>query len=298
MSQFNPDESQFSKLKGKVVVLTGGANGIGASTVQLLHKAGASVVFGDLNRKVAESLLESLGSPDTITFLPCDVTKYADNLALFKTALQKYGRVDHAIACAGIIEQGKWFDPELTIETVEKQETDLVIQVNLIGTCMFARIAIVYLKHEKKEGEDKSLTLLSSAAGFRESPGLWMYQCSKHGVQGLMRTLRKMIYKRDGTRINCVCPGMTDTQMTTSIIGTFREKKQPINTAEDIARTILGIETTEGMNGKAIYVEQAQGWEIEDGLWRTMPDWLGEEPTRRLREGLAIVDTGDAWKIK
>lgn len=113
-----------------------------------------------------------------------------------------------------------------------------------------------------------------------------------------MRTLRKMIYKRDGTRINCVCPGMTDTNMTVDIIDTFRQTKQPINTAEDIAKIILGIETTDGMNGKAVYVEQAQGWEIEDGLWRTMPDWLGEEPTARLKASLAIVDTGEVWKIK
>jgi NAD(P)-dependent dehydrogenase (short-subunit alcohol dehydrogenase family) len=82
----------------------------------------------------------------------------------------------HALACAGIIEQGKWFDPELTIDTVEKEESRLTLDVNLVGTCMFARIAVVYLKHEKKQGEDKSLTLISSAAGFRESPGLWMYQ--------------------------------------------------------------------------------------------------------------------------
>ena len=111
-----------------------------------------------------------------MTFLPTDVTKYADNIALFKTARQKYGKVDHALACAGILEQGRWFDPDLTIETVEKEETRLVLDVNLVGTCMFARIAVVYLKHDKNEGEDKSLTLISSAAGFRESPGLWMYQ--------------------------------------------------------------------------------------------------------------------------
>jgi NAD(P)-dependent dehydrogenase (short-subunit alcohol dehydrogenase family) len=106
-------------------------------------------------------------------------------VALFKTALQKYGRVDHALACAGIIEKGKWFDPELTIETVEKEETKLTLEVNLWGTCMFARIAVVYLKHDKKEGEDKSLTLISSAAGFRESPGLWMYQVRSTSSQWL-----------------------------------------------------------------------------------------------------------------
>jgi hypothetical protein len=86
--------------------------------------------------------------------------------------------------------------------------------------------------------------------------------------------------------------------MTISIIDKFRSAGQPICSAEDIARQILGMMTTDGMNGKAVYVEGGQGWEIEDGLSNTMPLWLGEEPTRRLREGLALVGTGEAWKIK
>lgn len=105
-----------------------------------------------------------------------DVSKYADNIRLFKTALEKHGRVDHAIACAGIIERGKWFDPELTVESVEKPESDKVIEINLLGVLYFARIAVVYLRHANKAGEDKSLTLVSSAAGFRDSPGLFLYQ--------------------------------------------------------------------------------------------------------------------------
>jgi hypothetical protein len=60
----------------------------------LLHEAGASIVFGDLATEAAEALLSSLSNPPTITFLPTDVTKYADNIALFKTALQKYGSVE------------------------------------------------------------------------------------------------------------------------------------------------------------------------------------------------------------
>ena len=86
--------------------------------------------------------------------------------------------------------------------------------------------------------------------------------------------------------------------MTVSIIGKFRSTGQPICSAEDIARQILGMMTTDGMNGKGVYVEGGQGWEIEDGLFNTMPLWLGEEPTRRLREGLALVGTGEAWNIK
>ena len=273
MSQFHPDKSQFSKLKGKVVVLTGGAAGIGASTIQYLHEAGASIVFGDVQDDAAKSLLSSIGNPPTITYLHTDVTKYADNLKLFKTALEKYGRVDHACPIAGIIESGRWFDPNLTIETVEKEESRATIDVNLIGTAMFARIAVVYLRHGKKEGEDKSLILISSAAGFRESPGLPLYQCSKHGVMGLMRTLRKQLWRGFGIRVNCVNPGMTDTQMTQGIIDAFKKTSQPINTADDIAETILGEMTTDGFYGKAVYVEGGKNWEIEEGLDRTMPQW-------------------------
>lgn len=298
MSQFHPDKSQFSKLKGKVVVLTGGAAGIGASTVRYLHQAGALVVFGDVQDDAAESLLFSLSNPSTITYIHTDVTKYAENIKLFKTALEKHGRVDHACPLAGVIESGKWFDPSLTIESVEKEESRTTIDVNLIGTAMFARIAVVYLRHGKQDGEDKSLTLISSAAGFRESPGIPLYQCSKHGVMGLMRSLRKQLYRGFGIRINCVNPGMTDTQMTRSIVQSFRTANQPVNTADDVAETILGEMTTEGFYGKAVYVEGGKGWEIEEGLDRTMPQWVGEEPARRIKEVLAVVGTGDAWEVR
>ena len=283
---------------GSLRTSVGGAAGIGASTIRYLHEAGALIVFGDVQDNAAEALLSSLNNPSTITYIHTDVTKYADNIKLFKTALEKYGHVDHACPVAGIIESGRWFDPNLTIETVEKEESRMTIDVNLIGTAMFARIAVVYLKHDKKEGEDKSLTLISSAAGFRESPGLPLYQCSKHGVMGLMRTLRKQLYRGFGIRINCVNPGMTDTQMTEGIIEAFRKTKQPINTADDIAETILGEMTTEGFYGKAVYVEGGKNWEIEEGLDRTMPQWVGEEPARRIKEALAVVDKGDAWKVR
>lgn len=148
-------------------------------------QAGARVVFGDFDKHSGEKLAESFSNPSTLPiFVELDVSKYEDNLKLFRTALDKFGRVDHAIACAGIVERGKWFDPDLTIETVEKPETEQVIEINLLGTLYFARIAVVYLRHHRKEGEDKSLTLISSAAGFRDSPGLFLYQVRQYVSDG------------------------------------------------------------------------------------------------------------------
>ena len=128
---------------------------------------------------VVSSLKSAKGAATggNVDFLHCNVTDYADNYRLFKAAYDKYRRIDHAISCAGILEQGKWLDPDLTIESVGREEaTRVVLDVNLLGSCVFARMAVVFLQDRIQKGENKSITLLSSVAAFRESPGLFMYQ--------------------------------------------------------------------------------------------------------------------------
>jgi NAD(P)-dependent dehydrogenase (short-subunit alcohol dehydrogenase family) len=171
---FTPDLTKFPNLKDKVVVLTGGANGIGAATVSQLHSAGAKIIFGDFDVARGNALATSLG-PD-VTFQQINVSIYNDNLGLFKLALQKYGRVDHIIAVAGVGEKGEWFKDGLTIEDVETPAPETTLDVNLLGVLYFVRIGLAYLRHEKKEGEDRSVVIVGSAAGFRESPGLPVYQ--------------------------------------------------------------------------------------------------------------------------
>lgn len=142
--------------------------------------SGAHVVFGDIATESAESLVASLNlsHPRSTTFLQCDVRTYSDIYNLFRAAHSKYGRVDHAIASAGVFEQGNWFDPQLTIDSVGEQGGPTnVIDINVIGSANFARIAVVFLREGKGKGSP-SLTLLSSVTAFRESPGLYMYQVS------------------------------------------------------------------------------------------------------------------------
>ena len=141
--------------------------------MKTLSKYGAAVVLGDVNTPAAEALRKEYSELD---FVPCDVTKYSDIYNLFKTAVNKHGRVDHAVSCAGIFESGNWFDPSLTIDTVKENEGDLkTLDVNVIGTLHFSRIAAVFLRQGRQQAQDKSLTLLSSVNAFRESPGLFIY---------------------------------------------------------------------------------------------------------------------------
>ena len=290
-NDFVPDEARFGDLAGKVIVLTGGATGIGAATVHRLNAAGAQVVFGDINKDAGEKLATQLG--DQVTFVPCDVTKYSDLYQLLKTAHDKHGRVDHAASIAGIFEQGKWFDPDLTIDTVgEVQAPTSVIDINLMGMANFARIAVVFLRHGMQKGENKSFTFMSSVNAFRESPGLYMYQTSKHGTQGLMRAMRKPIYERDGLRVNCVCPGVTDTPMTEGIAVLFQREGLYCQTPDDVARMVVGLQVRGDLNGKGVYVEGGKGFEFEEGFYREQPAWLGEEATRMMRANAEAVNSG------
>ncbi|KAK5678125.1 hypothetical protein LTS10_009294 [Elasticomyces elasticus] len=105
MAEFKPDEAPFPQLQDRVVVLSGAATGIGAATAQLLVNYGAYVVFGDTNDKAAS---DAVKANSRFTFEHCDVSVYADIYSLFKKAYEKHGRVDHAVSCAGIFEQGNW----------------------------------------------------------------------------------------------------------------------------------------------------------------------------------------------
>lgn len=169
--------------------------------MKLLVEYGANIIFGDVNVAAAQELGTSA------TFVECDVTKYDDIYQLFKKAYDQFGRVDHAVSCAGIFEQGNWFDPNYTVDSIKEDPGyTKVLDVNLIGTLHFARIAAVFLRDPRQENANKSLTLLSSVNAFRDSPGLYLYQTSRHAIQGILRSTRKTLHERDGIRVNAVCP--------------------------------------------------------------------------------------------
>lgn len=90
--------------------------------MNLFAKSGALIVFGDLDVPAGEKLASNHEN-GRIHFLRTDVTKYVDNLELFRLALKTYGRVDHALSIAGIVEQGNILDPALTIDDVEKVQS-------------------------------------------------------------------------------------------------------------------------------------------------------------------------------
>jgi len=306
----------LKELKDKVVVITGSAHGIGLATVTLLHAHGAKVIHGDWDEKAGHGLNSQLSSTNVSQgqayFLQTDVSSYASLLSLFSYAWDKYGRIDIAISNAGVQESGEWFNRSLNLETVKQEPTTRTIDVNLKGTLFFSRIASVYLSHSfpssSSPSKDGSLILVSSTAGFKETPGLPIYTASKHGVLGLMRSLRPSLIKTHRTRVNAICPWMTDTGMVDGIRETWKKEGLPVNSPEMVARVLVEVaiglpekrseacwEGEEGYNGRAVFVEGGRGWDIEEGINDTEERWLSESVSKTLNRGQVVLGDGTDW---
>ncbi|BCS23771.1 uncharacterized protein APUU_40215S [Aspergillus puulaauensis] len=298
MAQYTKELAPGS-LKDKVIVLTGGANGIGASLVEYATQNGAYVCFGDLAVEAGDTIANTVNnnsSPPRTIFVKTDVANYDSVLGLFDKAIEVYGRIDHAVAGAGISEIGNVFDPALDMQSIRKPPTTKVLDVNLSGCLYVARIASVYLRQNRPADTDRSIILVSSVAGFKESPGLFVYQASKHGVIGLMRSLRLYLSAPGhGIRTNCICPWMTTTAMVKGIQDGWFKAGLPVNRPLDVAKVMARVLGDKELNGKSMFVEGGRAWEIEANIDRLQPQWLGEENSRTLRRGQQVLGSGEGW---
>ncbi|KAH8887028.1 putative oxidoreductase,short chain dehydrogenase [Thozetella sp. PMI_491] len=306
MAEIFYSQASAEKLRGRVVVLTGGGQGIGAALVGLLHGLGAHVFFGDWDKGKGQHVERTMGlqkSPNggSVHFVPLDVRDYQSQLALFEGAYQKHGRVDVAISCAAVTEPGGWFEPEdLNLKTVRTEPLKLKenIDINLTSVLSFSRIALAYMK-ESKSAEpvafSKSIILVSSIAGITEAPGLFAYSSGKHGVIGLMRALRPWAPVKYGVRANAICPWATDTQLLAGVRERWVQEKMPMNQPADVARIIIQCAADASLNGKAVFVSGGRGFDTEEGVERTQPQWMGKENSAIFQRGQEILGLGDNW---
>ncbi|KAH6715828.1 hypothetical protein BKA61DRAFT_719889 [Leptodontidium sp. MPI-SDFR-AT-0119] len=307
-------DETLKEVKDKVVVITGSAHGIGLATVSLLYTHGAKVIHGDWDGKAGGLIDSSLSSSSSTsnpqnaqaqaqvlvqvpggetTFVQTDVTDYASVLNLFDTAWKKYGRVDVAISNAGVQEIGSWFEKGLDLEGVRVKPPTKTIDVNLLGTLYFSRIAAVYLS-QSPSPKDKSLLLLSSTAGFKETPGLFTYSASKHGVLGLLRSLRPYLPKTHGVRTNAICPWMTDTVMVKGIRDAWMENKLPVNMPEGVARVVVEV-AVGAVPGAGTIGEEGgkEGGEGKGGRGRMKDEFEGEDEVVRFNGRAVFVEGGE-----
>lgn len=187
--------------KGRVVWVTGAASGIGRATVEEIISEGGQVVGSDL----PDVDFTWADSVDEVFMITGDVTDPDHNEIAVGTALEEFGRIDGAVLNAGLAGRVDLFDGPI-------ESFDRVMEVNVRAVVLGIRACAAVMR------PGSAITVTASTSGMRGDPGMWVYNASKSAVINLVRSASMDLAGR-GIRINAICPGPTETGMTTRFEG-------------------------------------------------------------------------------
>ncbi len=197
-------------ISGKVLIITGGASGLGAASARAAHAKGAIVVIADVNEALGTALATELGGK----FVKCDVTSEDDAIAVVAAA-QALGELRGLVNCAGVGTPEKVVGRE-GASGIKKFAW--VVQINLIGTYnMINRVAAaMQTLPALADGERGVIVNTASVAAFDGQIGQAAYAASKAGVVGMTLPIARE-FARFGIRVMTIAPGLFETPMMASL---------------------------------------------------------------------------------
>ncbi|HMN18436.1 MAG TPA: glucose 1-dehydrogenase [Ignavibacteriaceae bacterium] len=228
----------------KVALITGAGSGIGLATAIAFAEAGASVALADLNKNSVQTAANKIkASGHKAIAIGCDVTKEAEVASMVEQTVSAFGKLDFAYNNAGL--------HVAVVETADalSEDFDKAIAVNLKGIWYCMKYE---LQQMRKQGSG-AIVNCSSQSGLVGTANLGAYTAAKHGVVGLTKA-SALEYAHRGIRINCICPGTTETPMVSNAVADRPEHMDAIISAIPLGRM-----------GKAEEIASAVLWLCSDG---------------------------------
>lgn len=222
------------RLSGKVALVTGGSRGIEFATAKILSENGATVV---ITAKDQERLKKSALEIPNAVGITADIRKRNDVKSVVNKTIEKFSRLDILVNNAGIFPKIK------LLHEIDEDEWNEVLDVNLTGQFRFTKEAVPHLK---KTGG--SIINISSDAGLKAYQGFNAdaYSASKAALI-LLTKCWALEYAKYKIRVNCICPGVVDTDMTKPFMKTqkdreFMDSEHPIGRIgqpEEVAKAVM-----------------------------------------------------------
>lgn len=230
--------------KGKVALITGAGSGIGLATAKVFAEAGAFVVLADFNENAVQAAAKKLTDTGyNAIAINCDVTNEAEVESMIEQTVAAFGRLDFAYNNAGI------HVPAVETADALSEDFEKAIDVNLKGIWYCMKYE---LRQMRKQGSG-AIVNCSSQSGLVGTANLGAYTAAKHGVVGLTKA-SALEYAKRGIRINCICPGTTETPMVFNAMADRPEHMKAIISAIPLGRM-----------GKAEEIANAVLWLCSEG---------------------------------
>ena len=248
----------MDELVGKKAIITGGASGIGRAAALLFAGAGAAVVIADIDDQRGEAVVKKIhaGGGEGI-YVHCDVTKAEDCLRTVQKTIKTFGGVDILFNNAGIIRRAS------VIDTTEEQ-WERVMAVNVKSIFLMSKYTIPHMV----QAGGGVIVNTSSGWGLVGGRDAVSYCASKAAVVNLTRAMA-LDHGAQNIRVNCICPGDTDTPMLrvearqlgenekTFLDDAAERPLQRIGTPQDIAQAVLYLcsDTASYVTGTTLVVD-------------------------------------------